>query len=114
MSYTDIFILGWNLNALMFFFNFVISLRLFKSEVDADVIEEKMKVLKELQVEFELYYPNRKMEVLATYMIPFTAFFRTSYRVLEMILFFSKNRTTTLYDFMVYKYYTDIQKAKSK
>ena len=114
MTYFDIFALGWNLNALMFFINFIISLRLFRSEADADVIQEKMATLKQLQVEFEKYYPNRKLEVIFMYLLPFASFFRTIYRLFEMTLFFSKNQGTTLYDFMVYKYYNDIQRAKLK
>lgn len=112
MSYFDIFILGWNLNVLAFLLNFLISLRVFSKSEDRDLIVYKMNELKELQVEFEKYYPNRKFEVLTMYFIPFASFFRTNYRIVEMFMFFSKNRNTSIYDFMIYKYSSDINKAK--
>ena len=51
---------------------------------------------------------------LLTYMIPFTAFFRMSYRLFEMYMFFTKNSGTSMYDYMSYKYESDIKLAKQK
>jgi hypothetical protein len=113
MSYIDICILGWNLNALMFVTNLLLAVRVIRAN-NVDEIEEQTRFLEELKLEFDKYYPNRKIEVIASYAIPFTAFFRMSIRILEMFLFFTKNKNTTMYDFMVYKYSCDIQKAKSK
>jgi hypothetical protein len=113
MSYFDIFILGWNLNALMFVVNLLLAIRVIKTN-NIEEIEEQTRLLEDLKFEFDKYYPNRKIEIIISYAIPFTAFFRMSLRLLEMFLFFSKNKDTTMYDFMVYKYSYDIQKAKSK
>lgn len=113
MSYLDIFIFGWNLNALMFVVNLLLAIRVIKSS-DIEVIQEQTRLLEDLKYEFDKYYPNRKIEIIITYIVPFTAFFRMSLRLLEMFFFFSKNKNTTMYDFMVYKYSYDIEKAKSK
>ena len=113
MSYLDIFIFGWNLNALMFVVNLLLAIRVIKSN-DIEVIQEQTRLLEDLKYEFDKYYPNRKIEIMITYIVPFTAFFRMSLRLLEMFFFFSKNKNTTMYDFMVYKYSYDIEKAKSK
>ncbi len=113
MSYLDIFILGWNLNALMFVVNLLLAVRVIKTN-DIEEIEAQTRLLEDLKYEFDKYYPNRKIEILTSYIVPFTAFFRMSLRLLEMFLFFSKNKNTTMYDFMVYKYSYDIQKAKSR
>jgi len=113
MSYLDICILGWNLNALMFVTNLLLAVRVIRAN-NVDEIEEQTKFLEELKFEFDKYYPNRKIEIIISYLVPFTAFFRMTLRLLEMFLFFTKNKNTTMYDFMVYKYSYDIQKAKSK
>jgi hypothetical protein len=113
MSYFDIFIFGWNLNALMFVVNLFLAVRVIKTN-DMDEIEEQTRLLEDLKYEFDKYYPNRKIEILISYAIPFTAFFRMTLRLIEMSMFFNKNKNTTMYDFMVYKYSYDIQKAKSK
>ena len=109
MSYTDIFILGWNLNAFMFVINFFIVLKVITSKANSDLKAESQ-VLRELKTEFERYYPYRKYTTLMTYIIPFTM----SYRLLEMYLFFSKNSGTSMYDYMAYKYQADIAIAKQK
>lgn len=111
MNYIDIFILGWNLNALMFVVNLLLAVNVLRNG-DIEQIQEQSKVLDELKSEFDKYYPNRKMEVIISYMIPFTAFFRVSFKIIELVMFFSKNKGTTMFDFMVYKYSTDIKKAK--
>ncbi|PLY11488.1 MAG: hypothetical protein C0626_02695 [Arcobacter sp.] len=113
MSYLDICILGWNLNALMFVTNLLLAVRVIRAN-NVDEIEEQTRFLEELKFEFDKYYPNRKIEIIISYLVPFTAFFRMTLRLLEMFLFFTKNKNTTMYDFMVYKYSYDIQKAKSK
>ncbi len=112
MSYTDIFVLGWNLNALMFVINLFIAMKVLNSS-DMMRIQEESQVLKELKEEFDELYPNRKYEALVTYVIPFTAFFRSSFRMIEMILFFNKNQGSRLFDYMVYKYQTDINRVKN-
>jgi hypothetical protein len=35
-----------------------------------------------------------------------------SFRIIEMFSFFSRNKGTSMFDFMVYKYQSDINKAK--
>lgn len=113
MSYIDIFILGWNLNALMFVVNLLLAVGTLKSS-NPETLQEQSVLLNELQSEFQKYYPNRKLETIISYLIPFTAFLRVSFRLVEMFAFFSKNRGTTMYDFMVYKYSSDIQRAKNR
>lgn len=112
MSYLDIFIIGWNLNALMFVLNLLVAIFTAKK---ADILEMRRdnEILGKLKSEFDQYYPNRRYEVIVSYFIPFTAFFRTSFRLIEMFLFFGKNKGTKLVDFMIYKYSSDIEKAKS-
>ncbi|MBT3280503.1 MAG: hypothetical protein HOF69_04135 [Campylobacteraceae bacterium] len=111
MSYFDIFALGWNLNAFMFVLNFILVLSTTRSN-DPSVLMEETKVLQELKNEFDTFYPNRGFETLATYLIPFTAFFRVGFRMIEMRMFFRANKGTKLFDFMVYKYQSDINMAK--
>ena len=113
MTYADIFILGWKLNALMFIINFMLAIRIIKSNNPADLHKEN-EILSELKEEFEKFYPNRGLETLASYFIPFTAFFRVGWKLIEMNMFFSKNKGTSIFDFMVYKYQSDIAKAKNK
>lgn len=113
MEYIEIFIIGWNLNFVMFVINLLVAIFTAKR---ADVLEMRRdnQVLSELKAEFDKYYPNRRYEVLVSYFIPFTAFFRTTFRLVEMMLFFNRNKGTKLVDFMIYKYNSDIQKAKSE
>ena len=113
MTYADIFILGWNLNAFMFVLNFVIVLKVVTNKQKED-LQQESESLRELKNEFEQYYPYRKYMTLLTYMIPFTAFFRMSYRLFEMYMFFAKNTGTSMYDYMSYKYESDIKLAKQK
>ena len=112
MSYFDIFSLGWNLNALMFVINIFIAMKIMNSD-DVSRLEEESQILKELKEEFDTLYPNRKYEAMATYIIPFTAFFRSTYRIIEMQMFFSKNQGTKVFDYMVYKYQSDINRIKN-
>ncbi len=113
MSYEEIFILGWNLNLMMFFINLFLALRTMNSKSKEQLLEEN-RVLSELKEEFDKYYPYRKYETILTYIIPFTAFFRMSYRFLEMISFFNKNGDSTMVDYMIYKYQSDIELAKNR
>lgn len=113
MSYEEIFILGWNLNLMMFFTNFFLALRTMTSKDKEQLIQEN-RVLSELKEEFDRYYPYRKYETIITYLLPFTAFFRMGYRFLEMISFFKKNENCTMVDFMIYKYQSEIDLAKNK
>jgi hypothetical protein len=111
MSYSDIFIMGWNLNVVMLVINFMLAMKMMKNTdiVQASKEHEKLSQLKE---ELEQYSPNRGYETLISYFIPFTAFFRVSWRLYEMKVFFDKNIDTNMFDFMVYKYQRDIQIAK--
>lgn len=112
MEYIEIFIIGWNLNFVMFVVNLLVAIFTAKR---ADILEMRRdnQVLSELKVEFDKYYPNRRYEVLVSYMVPFTAFFRTAFRLVEMLMFFNRNKGTKLVDFMIYKYNSDIEKAKN-
>ncbi len=113
MSYLDICITGWNLNALMFVVNLFIALKVVSREDKSRLYEENL-VLKELKEELEKYYPNRIYSTLNSYGVPFTAFFRMSYRLLEMYFFFQKNKEARIFDYMVYKYSCEINKAKRR
>ena len=112
MSYLDICILGWNLNAFMFVVNFLIAIRVISTQ-DRSKLQEESLVLKELKDELEKYYPNRTLTTMITYVVPFTAFFRMNYKLVEMYFFFQKNTEAKMFDYMVYKYTYDIQKAKN-
>ena len=112
MSYLDICILGWNLNAFMFVVNFLIAIRVISTQ-DRDKLQEESLVLKELKDELEKYYPNRTLTTLLTYIVPFTASFRMTYKLVEMLFFFQKNKEAKMFDYMVYKYNFDINNAKS-
>ncbi len=111
MSYTEIFMVGWNLNALMFMINLSLAVKVFKSN-DIVNLNKESENLKELKERFEELYPYRKYDILITYLFPFTAFFRVSFRIFEMTMFFNKNEGTKMYDFIVYKYQTDIDKKE--
>ncbi|MEA3553289.1 MAG: hypothetical protein U9R39_02670 [Campylobacterota bacterium] len=113
MSYGDIFIIGWNLNALMFILNLILAIGVLKSNDPASLSKES-ETLRELKEEFDSYYPYRRYDTLLTYFIPFTAFFRVSFRMIEMKSFFDKNEGTRMYDFMIYKYQSDINRVKNK
>lgn len=95
----------------MFVVNMLFAIGVIKSK-DPETLQQENEQLQKLKEEFDSYYPNRRYETLITYLVPFTAFFRMSFRILEMLSFFSRNSGTTLYDFMVYKYSSEIEKAK--
>jgi hypothetical protein len=113
MEYIDIFILGWNLNALMFVVNLFLAANIIKTS-QIDIFEQQKETLDTLQKEFEQYYPNRKIETLVSYMIPFTAFYRVLFRIVEMSFFLNKNKGSHIFDYVVYKYQNDINRAKLK
>ena len=112
MSYLDICITGWNLNALMFVVNLLIAVRAISTQDKSRLYEESL-VLKELKDELEKYYPNRIYSTIISYLVPFTAFFRMAYRLIEMFFFFKKNQEFKFFYYMVYKYSYDIQRAKN-
>ena len=112
MGYLEIFILGWNLNALMFAVNFIIAARTISSTNKEQLMKESL-ALKELKEDLDKYYPYRTYTTLATYLVPFTAFFRMTFRIIEMFFFFQKNRTAKMFDYMVYKYTLDINRARN-
>ena len=112
MTYSEIFIIGWNLNALMFVINLLLAFNVMKR---ADVVkvakaQEKLNKLKE---QIDTYYPNRALETLISYILPFVAFYRVGFRLLEMRDFLKRNKGATLFDFMIFKYQQDIDRAKS-
>lgn len=111
MTYAEIFILGWNLNAVMFVINLMLAVKVVKSH-DITSLHKESEVLSELKNEFDKFYPYRSYETLASYAIPFTAFFRVGWKLIEMNMFFKKNDGTSMFDFMVYKYKADINRAK--
>lgn len=111
MTYTDIFILGWNLNAAMFVVNLFMAINVIKTN-NVEDIEKESQALGELKQEFDKYYPNRQYETLLSYAIPFTAFYRILFKLFEMVMFFNKNKGSKMFDFIVYKYQSDIDKAK--
>ena len=113
MSYLDICIIGWNLNALMFVVNFLIAVKVISGQ-DREKLQEESEVLKGLKDELEKYYPYRTQSTFISYLVPFTAFFRMSYRFFEMFFFFQKNQSAKMFDYMVYKYSSDINKAKNR
>ncbi len=113
MNYEEIFILGWNLNLMMFVLNFFLAIRAISSKSKDQLAQENL-YLADLKEEFDKYYPYRKYETMVTYLIPFTAFFRMTYRIVEMVSFLNRNENTTMVDFMIYKYQSDIELAKNK
>lgn len=113
MSYEEIIMIGWSLNLVMFFLNFFIAIKAIGSK-SKEQLEEENRYLSSLKEEFDKYYPYRKHETILTYFIPFTAFFRMSYRLFEMVSFFNKNTGCTMVDYMVYKYQNDIELAKNR
>ena len=112
MSYLEICITGWNLNAFMFVLNLLIAVRTISTQDRSKLYEENL-ILKELKDEFDKYYPNRIYSTVISYLVPFTAFFRMSFRLVEMFFFFKKNENTKMFDYMVYKYSYDIQRARN-
>jgi hypothetical protein len=112
MTYSEIFIIGWNLNALMFVINLILAFSVIKGSDVVKVAKEHEK-LSELKEQVDLYYPNRAIETLFSYMVPFAAFYKVGFRLIEMWAFLRQNQGATLFDFMVYRYEKDIQKAKN-
>lgn len=113
MSYEDIFVIGWNLNLLMFIVNLFLAMNAMRNK-SKEQLQEENRVLSKLKDEFDKYYPYRKYETLVTYAVPFTAFFRLGYRLIEMSSFFSRNEGVTMVDYMIYKYQRDIEFARNK
>ena len=112
MSYLDICVFGWNLNAFMFVVNLLLAVRVVNGS-NQDLLREQTEKLAQLKAEFDQYYPNRKAETMISYLVPFTAFFRMSFRLIELMMFLTRNKNTTMYDFMVYKYTSEIEKKKN-
>jgi len=111
LSYYEIFVIGWKLNALMFLSNLFLAFSSFNSK-DITQMQKQSSILKELKSEHEELFPNRKYETLISYFIPFTAFFRVGYRYLEMYMFFKANKNTAMFDYMIYSYSKDINSKK--
>jgi hypothetical protein len=109
LSYIEIFIIGWNLNGMMFVLNLIIAFGTVHSN-DSISLHKETEQLKELKEKFDSLYPNRQYDVYVSYIFPFMAFFRTSFRLFEMMMFFRANQGTRMYDFIVYKYEKDIAK----
>ena len=113
MSYYEIFIIGWKLNALMFLSNLFLAFSTFNSK-DIKQMQKQSSMLKELKEEHESFFPRRKYETLLSYFVPFTAFFRISYRYFEMYMFFKSNKDTAMFDYMIYSYSKDINNKKGQ
>lgn len=111
MSYEEIFIVGWFANAIMLIINVLVVLFVVKTN-DSEVLKKQSQDLQKLKNEYDKYYPYHKQMSILAYFLPFTGFFRISYRLFEMYLFLSKNKETNIYHFVAYKYTCDIQKAK--
>lgn len=60
MTYEEIFLLGWNLNLIMFFLNFAIAIRTMTSKSKEQLFEEN-KILTNLKEEFDKYYHIENM-----------------------------------------------------
>jgi len=112
MEYGQIFMYGWCLNIMMFLVNLVIAVNVIKA-ADISTITKEHQVLAELKLEIDKYYPNRGYETLFSYFIPFVAFYKVLWRIIEMVSFFSKNQNTRMFDFMVYRYEKEIAVAKN-
>lgn len=113
MSYYEICVIGWSLNVLMFLANLLVALKTFSSTNIENLHEENM-ILKELKEELDKYYPNKNLTMMLTYFIPFTAFFKTTFKFIEMFFFFQKNTQARMFDYIVYKYTNELNKAKNK
>jgi len=111
MEYSQILLYGWSANILMFLVNFLIALNVLKS-TDMTTISKEHQILAELKIEIDKYYPNRGYETLISYFLPFVAFYKVLWKIIEMILFLQKNKNARMFDFMVYRYEKDISIAK--
>ena len=107
MSYYEIFVIGWNLNAMMFVSNLLMAVTTFNSK-DIINMQKQSAVLRELKEKYDELYPYKRYETLISYFIPFTAFYRISYRYYEMYRFFQANQGMQMYDYMIYSYTKDI------
>jgi len=112
MDYGQICMYGWGLNIVMFLVNLFIALNVIKS-TDVTTMTKEHEILGELKLEIDKYYPNRGYETLISYFIPFVAFYKVSWRIIEMVSFFSKNQNARMFDFMVYRYQKEIAIAKN-
>lgn len=112
MEYGQIFMYGWGLNIAMFLVNLIIALNVIKS-TDVITMTKEHEILGELKLEIDKYYPNRGYETLLSYFIPFVAFYKVLWRIVEMIQFFNRNENTRMFDFMVYRYQKEISVAKN-
>lgn len=113
MTYEAIFILGWKLNAFMLVLNLLIVFRALKGRGPMDLHKEN-ESLEELKNEFTFYYPYRKYGTLLSYLTPFMGFFKIAYNIIEMFMFMKKNEGTSLFEFMLYRYQRDINRAKQR
>ncbi len=113
MSYEEIFILGWKLNFFMLLLNMFIVFKALKAKGPMDLHKEN-ESLEELKNEFTYYYPYRKYATLLSYFTPFMGFFKIAYNLLEMMMFMKKNKDTSIFEFMLYRYERDIALAKQK
>ena len=95
----------------MFLVNLLIALKVIKS-TDITTISKEHQVLSELKIEIDKYYPNRGYETLISYFLPFVAFYKVLWKVIEMVVFLQRNSEAKMYDFMVYKYQKEIAIAK--
>ena len=111
MDYGQIFMYGWGLNIMMFLVNLIIALNVIKS-TDVTTMTKEHQILGELKQEIDKYYPNRGYETLLSYFIPFVAFYKVLWRIIEMLSFFNKNQNARMFDFMVYRYQKEISIAK--
>lgn len=111
MEYSQIFLYGWTANIFMFLVNLLIAVNVIKS-TDITTISKEHQVLNELKVEIDKYYPNRGYETLVSYFLPFVAFYKVLWRIVEMIMFFQKNKDAKMFDYMVYRYQKEISIAK--
>lgn len=113
MSYFEIFILGWFLNAFMLLVNSILYVK-FMNLQKLDLLDEEIEIIYELQSEVNKYYPNKKGETLFSYLLPFTAFFKTLFLIIEMLNFFIKDENKSMYDFLIHKYFKEIERARAK
>ncbi len=113
MSYYEIFVIGWSLNVFMFLVNLFVAIGIFSNEDMGNIYEENM-VLTELKEELERYYPYKTLFAFVSYIIPFTAFFKILFGFIEMYFFFQKNSQARMFDYIVYKHTSEIERIKNK
>ncbi len=113
MSYYEIFVIGWSLNVFMFVINLFVAIGVF-SNIDMSNVHEENRILQELKEEFDKYYPYKSLTSILTYAIPFTASYKILYHFIEMYFFFQKNSQARMFDYIVYKYKSELAKVKDK